>query len=238
MNTDQFTSDFLPKEIVLKLYRDVPIWDYQQQIDLVNSYAETVKETMDPDVFDIKLHHQIGFCYWQADAHPQAIVHYKKVIEKLKPHHYPFLYFNVISLLIRCNRLIAEFSESFYWCGIAFKYLEATTSSFDKLNILTEYVDVLADANESFNKEYEPIIKYVIADLGFPETLTDPLETVNAMRTTNHIWNRKLSDVELSQVHLEDTDQIIRAFENFKQHCPIEWYRNYAENAINIRKHK
>lgn len=35
---------------------------------------------------------------------------------------------------------------------------------------------------------------------------------------------------------LEDTNQIVRALDNFRQNCPIEWYRNYAENALNSRK--
>ncbi|WP_162340171.1 MULTISPECIES: hypothetical protein [Cyclobacterium] len=219
---------------MFKLYRDIPIWDYRQQIDLVNSYAGTIKASMDREVFDIKLHHQIGYCYWQGGIYRQAIVHFEKVTNKLAPHHHPSLYFQIVGLLIRCNRQIQEFRKALNWAETALKNQETTTSSFEKLNILKEYVDALNDSTEPFNKDYEPIIEYVIADLGFPETLTDPIETVNAIRTTHHIWSRKLSDVELSQAHLEE-DQIIRAFENYKQHCPIEWYRNYAQHAIDIR---
>lgn len=236
MNTDQLTADFLPKEIVLKLYREIPNGDYQQQIDLVNSYAETIKASMDPDVYAVKLHHQIGFCYWEAGAYPQAILRFKKVIENLAPHQHPSFYFQVIGLLIRCNRMLSEFGESFYWIEVAFNNLEATASSFEKLNILKEYVDVLTDANEPFNKDYEPIIEHIISDLGFPQKLIDPIETVIAMRETNHIWNRKLGELELSQAQIEDTNQIIQDYENFRKYCPIEWYRKYAENAINIRK--
>ncbi|SHM79463.1 Tetratricopeptide repeat-containing protein [Cyclobacterium lianum] len=236
MNKDQLTSDFLPKEIVLKLYRDIPIWDYQQQIELVNSYAETIIESMDPDVYAVKLHNQIGFCYCQAGRYPQAIAHFKKVIEHLAPSHHPSLYFHVIGLVIRSNRQMKEFGEAIYWAEIGLYNLDNAKSSFERLNILAGYVDVLKEAYEPFNQAYERIITHVIADLGFPETPTDPIETVNALRTTNHIWNRKLSDLEVSLAHSKDDEQIISALENFRQHCPIEWYRKYAEKAIQIRK--
>lgn len=236
MNVDQLTSDFLPKELLFKLYRDIPFGDYRQQIELVHSYAKTLKADMDPEVFDIKLHHQIGSLYWEAGVYPDAIAHLIKVMKGLAPHHHPSLYFQVIGLLIRCNRQMQEFGRAFYWAEIALNKLEATKSSFEKLNILAEYVDVLSDANEPFNKEYEPVIQDVIVDLGFPERVADSMETVNTMRATNHIWNRKLSEVELSLADLEDTNQIVRALDNFRQNCPIKWYRNYAENALNSRK--
>ncbi|WP_439484380.1 hypothetical protein [Cyclobacterium plantarum] len=114
--------------------------------------------------------------------------------------------------------------------------LRATASSFEKLNILKEYVDVLTDANKPFNKDYEPIIEYVIADLGFPQKLIDPIETIIAMRDANHVWNHKLSELAISRAQIEDTNQIKKDYKNFRKHCPIEWYRKYAEDAINKRK--
>jgi tetratricopeptide (TPR) repeat protein len=234
MKKDQYKKEFLPKEIVLKLRIDIPTSDYNKKIELIKSYSDTIKETFDKKVFEVRLHNEIGFCYWEAGEFSLAILHFQKVIDKLKPQDYPSLYFLVIGLLIRCNRLISDFPESYHWIEIAFKNIFFAESPFDRLNILHEYVDVLIAVNKPFNYDYNKIIEEVIADLGFPEQFTDPVETIISMRNTNLTWNRKLSEITLMQ--REDKNSLIRAYENYMQNCPIGWYKNDAKDAIDIIK--
>ncbi|SEI75738.1 hypothetical protein SAMN05192553_101136 [Cyclobacterium xiamenense] len=164
---------------------------------------------MDPDVLYVKLRKQIGFCYWQANAHVEAIIHFQKVTENLAQYLHPSLYFQVVGLLIRCNWQIQEFRKALYWAEIPLKNQEATSSTFEKLTNRKEYTDVLTDFNEPFHKDYEPIIGCVIAYLGFREPPTDPIETINTIRTTNRIWNRKLSVIELEYAYSKDCDDLL-----------------------------
>jgi tetratricopeptide (TPR) repeat protein len=229
MKKEQFNREFLPKEIVLKLLREIPPTNCEQKIKLIKNYTQTIKESFDSDVFEVRFNNEIGLCYWEAKEYALAESHFRKV-NILKPQHYPFLYFLVVGLLIRCNRLISNYVESFYWVDIAVSNIIFADSSFDKLNILKEYVDLLTDTKQAFNHNYNKIIIEIINDLGFPEGLTNPIDTVNSMRNTNLTWNRKLSEIGLTDK--KDINSLIKLYESYKEKCPVEWYKKYAEEAI------
>ncbi|WP_373524274.1 tetratricopeptide repeat protein [Aquiflexum sp.] len=230
MKKEQFIREFLPTDITLKLYRDIPVSDFQVKIDLIKSSAETVRKTFDPRVYEVRLHNEIGHCYFMADKYPLAIMHFQKALEILEPQHNPFIYFNIVGLLIRSNRVIADFPESCRWIEVAFKNIHFADSSFHKLNILKDYVDVLKDRNQPFNNDYCKVIEEIIDDLGFPNGLYDPIDKVNSMKQTNHIWNRKL--MEISLMDRTNVNSLIKAHEDYLQNCPIGWYKNYLKEEI------
>ena len=218
MNTNQLKQDFLPNEIVLKLYREFSTSDFEQRIIFFDNYAQSIKDTIDSEVFDIRYNNQIGFLYWEAGEYSRAIVHFKKVLEILKPQDHSFLYFHILVLLIRSSRMICNYSESLYWVEVGFSIMNSASSSFEKLDILGEYADLLIDTNSDFGLSTE-IIAQIIDDLGFPEQLSDPIDTINSIRNTHRIWNRKLSEISMKKI--PDKNSRINAFEGFKNDCPI-----------------
>lgn len=229
----QLQRDFLPKEIVLQLYRDIARDDYSTKISVVSNYANTLTDTWDCTILNLRLNNEIAFFFWDAEEYPMAIQHYLKVVEVLKPEDYPSLYFFIIGQLIRCNRHILNFSESLKWADLAFSQINHTHSSFEKLNILKEYVDLLEDSKEAFSIKYIPVITTVIEDLGFPEVLEDPKVTVNSMKDRNKFWNRKMSKITL--MDRNNPQAQIEALEEFQKTCEIGWYKNFAAEMLQNR---
>ena len=112
MNIKDLNKDFLPRELVLKLFTEIPKEKINQRINLVANYAETIKGSMETEAFEVRLHDQFGFIYWEAGSYTKAIEHYTLAIKILRPVDYPFLYFHIVCLLIRCNRLLDKYSGS------------------------------------------------------------------------------------------------------------------------------
>lgn len=230
MNLEQLRKDFFPKEIVLKLHKEIPSSNYLKKIEMVKAYANEVSQSYDKDVLEIKLNNEIGFWYWDAEEYPFAIEHFEKAIDLLKPHDYPSLYFHIIGMLVRCNRLISNYGESMEWIKTAFRQIDHTHSYFEKLNVLNEYVDLLDDSKRLFDLDYIPIIKTVIDELGFPEKLGKPIETIQSMRNRNLYWNQKLMDVKL--MNRGNKDRLIEELTYFMESCEIDWYKRYVKDQI------
>jgi hypothetical protein len=109
----QLKNDFLPKEIVIKLHRDLDPSDYKSRIKLVNEYAESIKSSFDDEVYQIKLNQELALLYWQGNQFHSAIEHYEQVVHRLQPEQYPMVYFHTIAMpFARCNRLIVELPAS------------------------------------------------------------------------------------------------------------------------------
>lgn len=234
MEREQFNREFLNRDMTLKLYRDIPQFDFSTKIGLIKSYTDQIKNSYDSEVFEVRLNNEIGFVYWNAKEYALAIKHFEKVISILKPDDYPFLYFNVVCLLIRSNRLISNYGASLLWVEKAIDNISYSESSFVKLDILNEYVDLILESNQSFNDDFTPIIQFIIDDLGFPEKLRDPKETAKSMKKTNGLWNQKLSKVTLMDKN--DKQARIKEFEKYYEACEISWYKNYANDKINKLK--
>ncbi len=230
MNIQQLRSDFLTKEVVLQLYRDTPLADYKTRIATLEKHANPLKSTYDAEVYEVKMNDHIGFFYFEAKKYSLAIEHFSKVLEIMKPEDYPFLYFHVLGLLIRCNRLIKNYDEAVLWFETGVSTIEKVDSSFEKLNLLQEYVDLLLDARKIFNQEYNWIIQSIIDDLGFPETLSEPVQTIQSMRERNRIWNRNLGKIKL--LGRDNKTLMLIKMEEYYQNCEIQWYKNYAADRI------
>jgi len=227
----QLKNDFLPKEIVIKLHRDLDPLDYKSRIKLVNQYAESIKSSFDDEVYQIKLNQELALLYWQGNQFHSAIEHYEQVVYKLQPEQYPMVYFHTIAMLCRCNRLIADYQQAHKWINLAFEQIHLSDSSFDNLYLLKEYADLILDYEISFDNKHIPIIKSVIKDLEFPElSLKQPLETIQFLSKMNSKWNRELSRISLMPG--ENIKAILSELKKYVKSCEIGWYRNYANKRI------
>ncbi|HBH22130.1 MAG TPA: hypothetical protein DDY13_01780 [Cytophagales bacterium] len=230
MNSSQFKETFLPKELVLELSRDFPDKDIEAKIELIKSYAAKIGYKFDADVFEILLNKELGICRWEAGQYSLAITHFEQVIHQLPPNANPTTYFLVIGLLIRCNTLIADYDKSLQWAELAMNNLSQTNNSFDKLSSLVAYADLVGRTNRPFAQKFIPLINEVINELGFPETLNDPNKTIDSIQKTNTKWNKRLSEITLTKYKNEASE--MKAFEEYRQQCPVGWYRNYAGEKI------
>ncbi|TND05111.1 MAG: hypothetical protein FD123_3731 [Bacteroidetes bacterium] len=231
MNPQHLQKDFLPKELVLRLVRDIPRENYAEKISLLNKYINEVKDTTDPDVLTVRANNEMGFIYWDAGQYEPAVRHYEKVLEVLAPPDYPFLYFHVSCMLIRCCRLIKQFELSMKWAENTLDKLDHTDSGFEKLNVLGEYADLLTGSGTPFNTKHLPVIDSIIRDLEFPETpADDPVQRINLLRALNKKWNRKLGSMHLADP--EKKEELIAALKDYAASCEIGWYKKYAEKRL------
>jgi predicted nucleotide-binding protein (sugar kinase/HSP70/actin superfamily) len=235
MNKEQLKPEFLPKEIALQLHGEMEASDYKSRIKLVNEYAESIRHSFDNEVFEVKLNNELGFLYWQGNQFHSAIKHYEKVVNILQAKHYPWVYFQTIGMLCRCNRLIKEYQKSYHWIMLAFEQSDLFNSSFDGLLLLTEYKDLLSDSEMAFDGSYMKIITTIIEDLDFPEiSLTNPILAIQKLQKMNLKWNRELSRITL--MPRENKEAILDEFEKYEKACEIGWYRSYAKESINQLK--
>jgi hypothetical protein len=121
-------------------------------------------------------------------------------------------------------------TKSLQWAELAMNNLSQTNNSFDKLSSLVAYADLVGRTNRPFAQKFIPLINEVINELGFPETLNDPNKTIDSIQKTNTKWNKRLSEITLTKYKNEASE--MKAFEEYRQQCPVGWYRNYAGEKI------
>ncbi|MEB2775992.1 tetratricopeptide repeat protein [Algoriphagus sp. D3-2-R+10] len=236
MNRELLNSNFFPKDLMLKLFSDISDSDVETKISLINDHIDEVGDSYDEDVLKIQQHNLIAFCYWMAEQYPQAIKHYEKVMEILKPEDSPQIYFLALNLLIRGNRLLSHYEEAEKWITLAFDDTDIL-NAFENLINLNDYADLISETGQGFKKNYIPLIQSIINELGFPEKLEDPVTTIRSMNKTQKFWARKLGEIEIGSVR-PDLSVTIKGYENYIESCEIDWYRNYAKNAVERIKQK
>lgn len=232
MNSEELKTDFLPKEIVLKLVRDIPRENYAEKFAILDEYVNRVKDSFDPDVISIKSNQEKGFIYWDAEKYDLAVIHYEKVLEILGPSDYPFLYFSITYMLITCYRLLKQFGPSMQWAETALDNLTCTNTSFDdKLSILTAYTDLLNEVDIPFNEKYTTIIEKVIQESDFPPvSAVGPLERIKIINREHKKWNQKL--MKISLISRENRDELTTALKDYIASCEIGWYKKYAAKML------
>ncbi|MEP2348322.1 MAG: tetratricopeptide repeat protein [Algoriphagus sp.] len=234
MNREQLQKDFFPAEIMLQLVKqEIPLSD---KIKLINSYLDKVRDSYDAEVLKIKQHNQLAHIYWMSEHYEEAIAHFEIVVENMEAEDYPSLYSLALNLLIRCNRLLSNYQEAEKYATLAFASFD-TFHPFKKLNILTDYADLIADSGKIFDENYISIIQATIDELGFPEKLDDPIETIRSMSKRNQVWNRKLSDWTI-KYRESDLDEKKRELVQYIDSCEIGWYKDYALNTLEILQNK
>ncbi|MGC6431217.1 MAG: hypothetical protein ACON5F_09265 [Jejuia sp.] len=224
-----YEEEFLPRELGLKLMRDLPRSNYREKINLVDNYVKTIKSTFGSTAFEVRYHNEIGFIYWDAEEYALAVAHYKKAITPLDPKDYSYLYFLIICFLIRGERHLKNYASSYKWVDMAFKNMTFIESSFEKLNILKEYADLLKETGEDFDYDTN-IIMDIIEDLGFKIALKNPVETIHLLKQNNLEWNKKFGKIVLMKN--VSKEEVLDAYKEFKKNCPIKYYRNLASEKI------
>ncbi|UZD22643.1 hypothetical protein [Algoriphagus halophytocola] len=235
MNIEQLKKDIIPPELMLKLYGDIPDSEVEAKIELLDDFLEKVRDSYDEDVFKVLRSNQLAVLLWMAKRYQEVITHAEEVVHLLAPEDYPTYYFLSADLLIKCNFILSKYEKAEKWARLALENHQHS-SVISNLHILNNYADVRLATNKPLDKKYSPLIQSIIDEYGFPEKLNDPLETIKSMEARHKYWNRQLS--ELILINRSDPPEYLKELENYKNSCEIEWYRNYAQKAINSLKNK
>ncbi|GGF27911.1 hypothetical protein [Echinicola rosea] len=91
MNKAQLQRDWMPKELVLKLHRNLVPSNWEEKIRLLDNFFAHQEDMMDADVLYIRKNEQYAFFYWEAERYELSIIHYEKALTLLKPTDCPFL---------------------------------------------------------------------------------------------------------------------------------------------------
>jgi tetratricopeptide (TPR) repeat protein len=237
MEQERYNVEFLTPELTIRLWRDFEDDQYEAKIALIREYAATIQSTLDPEVFEVQLNQQIGFCYYNGGQHQKAISCYKTILEILKPEASPMKYFLTIGLIIRCFRITGNYDQAFFWAKKAFAEVVHAPGFNFKLDLLKDYADLISDSKQEFDQSYLPIIQSVIDEAGFPQKLADPISAINSMREMYQYWNREL--MELTVAHHQNKESLLEEYQQYHDSCEIGWYKDYADKAISeIKKVK
>lgn len=222
-------KEFLSKEIVLKLYRDLRHADSSTRIQALENYIETIKDQYNETEIQFQLTKQIGVIYFEGQEYDKAIEYLEKAnevtnLEISQPNKRL-----IRILLIRTNRLLKRYEKSLQWIDKELYSLSENDSAFDLLNILGEYADLCQDSSLLFDSKYENLIPRVVQELGFPLMKLQPIEYINKLRELNKFWN-----VELGKIHLQKipNEEKIRIYQKYLTECEIKWYRDYVNSVI------
>ncbi|WP_439488271.1 hypothetical protein [Algoriphagus sp.] len=236
MNLEQLQKDFFPPEIIFKIYRDIPDTKYEEKIKLVNDYAKKVKESYDEDVVKVRLNNQLAHIYWESEQFAQAIYHFEIVIDNMEPEDYPSIYFLALNQLIRCNRILTNYEVAERWAELAWEK-HHLAHAISNLHILNDYTDVITESKTILDEKYYPLIQSIIDEYGFPEELSDPVETIRSMNQRHKLWSNKYGEIARNLRKFE-AEENIKKLEEYIESCEIEWYRNYAEKTVDRLKNK
>lgn len=234
MNREQLQKDFFPTEIMHNLFKNE--LQLRDKIKLINNYIDKVRDSYDADVLHIMQNNQIALTYWMSEQYSQAIAYFELAVEKMKPEEDPSKYILALNLLIRGNRLLSNYQEAEKWVSLAFETTDIF-HSFENLAILNDYADLITDTGQTFDENHIPLIQSIIRELGFPEKLDDPIETIRSMTKRNKLWNRKLSEWTIKFGESE-LDVSMKELEKYIDSCEIEWYRDYAKDSLEKLKSK
>lgn len=234
MNREQLQKDFYPPEIMLKLFGDET--ELQDKLTLINNYIEGVRGTYDEDVLRIFQNNQIGYSYWLAGKHEQAIEHFKLVVENMHPEDNPSLYFLAINLLIRSNRMLPKIEEAFTWAIHALDNSNFASANYN-LTSLKEYAEIIRDMNKDFDDKYLAVIQSVIDFFGISVEVKDPIERVKLIHQMHSYWAKRLTVLD-ANFRESDLDLMIREYEAYTSTCEIDWYKDYALKTLEILKIK
>ncbi|WP_200975130.1 hypothetical protein [Echinicola sp. 20G] len=230
MDLEQLRKDFMPKELVMKLFVEIPKGHWEKKFKVLDAYFRSIKDQMDPDVFFIRTNQEYGFFSWEAGKYWEAVHYYEQAISRLAYEDYEFLYHNISSQLIRCNGLVGNTQKALEWLETALMNKRKGDNLFHLLDLMREYWQILVATKGQFDDRYLKYIQEVSLGLGFSIELSDPLTAIKEMDGLNKEWNHKLQrigkdtrdNVSLKKQHLE----------KFKGECPIAWYQDYAAKAL------
>jgi tetratricopeptide (TPR) repeat protein len=229
MDQEKPQREFFENEIMLKLYKGFDRSDYEGRISFVKEEAEKVREFFEADIFEKNLNSFIAHCYLDAEEYGKAIPYFEKLIGHEDPNDPNSYFFFKRQILIRCYWRTNDFSTAYSLLDQTFSHLHKA-NSFDKLNMLVEYVDYLEASKKDFDERYLQFIEDVRTDLGFGILEGSPLEKVYSMKKANIKWNRKLGEIILYKE--KNLAKALILFQAYYDECEIGWYRNYVSGII------
>ncbi|QDH78416.1 tetratricopeptide repeat protein [Echinicola soli] len=230
MDKVQLQRDFMPKDLVLKLHRDIPQYDWKQKMSVLDDFFASQEGKMDADVLFIRKNEQYAFFYWESDQYELSINHYEKALTLLKPSDYPFLYHIITLQLIACYHYLGHYDAALVWFETALLNLSEENHSFQLLALLKSYVDILEDTGSSFDERHLPLIQRVVDDAGFPQPDENPKTAIKSLSAMHSEWNKKLSIL-----YIDSNDGKIdqkTALQEYADTCPIGWYRDHARERL------
>ena len=231
MNKDQLKKDFLSAELMMKMHSALTARDFEEKIWLVHAYAQSQIANLDEDVLQLKLNHEIGFIYYEAAQFASAISFFEKVVYQLKPSDHELLYFLDLSLLVKCNLALEQFTQAKVWIEKALAELGHDRGIFQRLSLVEDYAEYLEAAGDTFADAYISLLDSIVDELGFDESLpADPLERLAIISQKNAIWNRKLMKIELQHRHQPEARK--KALADYLKNCTIKWYRDYVRQRL------
>ncbi|WP_041738325.1 hypothetical protein [Echinicola vietnamensis] len=230
MDKTQLKKDIMPKELVLKLHRDIPPTDWIHKIRLLDEFFDSVAPKLDEDVLFIKRHEQYGFFLWEAGEWSRAIEHYERALTKLEAADNPFLYHIVTLQLITCYQHLENYRAAMVWFETAMLNLTPGHHAFERLGLLEKYVQLLEATAQPFDEKYLPIIQQVVDEAGFPPPEEHPKSAIKSLSAMHLEWNQKLSklylDAKKGKIDLHDS------LKAYAETCPIGWYRDHVNERL------
>ncbi|AWW30712.1 hypothetical protein DN752_11565 [Echinicola strongylocentroti] len=230
MNKAQLQRGCMPKELVLKLNQDLSPSDWKEKIRLLEEFFASQEDKMDADVLFIRKNEKFAFYYWEAEQYELSIIHYEKALTLLQPTDYPFLYHFITLQLITCYRHLGKYDAALVWFETALVNFTEENHSFELLNLLKSYVDILEATDGFFDENHMPFIQRVVADAGFPQPDDNPKTAIKSLSAMHLEWNMKLS-----MLYIDSNDGKIdrkTALKEYAATCPIGWYRDYAKERL------
>jgi hypothetical protein len=225
---EDFDMDLMPPELVLKLIRDFSPQNYEGKLSLVRDHFEKLKSSnlYHPSVLALKEEEQTAFIYWDAGQLDKSVFHYERILNSSIVEHAPNSYSMAAFMTIRCYRLIKNYAASMHWSEHVLSRPEIL-SNFSKLDVLSEYVDLLTETSSEFNKNHVPIILEIITELGFPVVYKDnPVESILTIKEMNRKWNLKIPTIRLTDEGKKEN------WESYILECEVGWYKKYAKQRL------
>lgn len=231
---EDFDKDLMPPELVLKLIRDFSPENYEGKLSLVHDHFEKLKSSnlYHPSVLALKEEEQNALIYWDAGQFYKSVLHYESILNSSIVEHAPNSYSMAAFMTIRCYRLIKNYAASMQWSDHVLSRPEIL-SNFSKLDVLSEYVDLLNETSSEFNKNYVPIILEIITELGFSVEYKDnPVESILTIKELNRKWNLKIPTRRLPDAGRKEN------WEKYILECEVGWYKKYAKQRLDEIKNE
>ncbi|MEQ6118064.1 tetratricopeptide repeat protein [Reichenbachiella sp. MALMAid0571] len=216
--------EFLSKDIILKIHNELKDADSATRINTFLNYVETVKQDFDEIFVEIEVAKQLGLIHFENKEYLVALPYFEKVDEIKKREGKQSDHLNSL-LLIRTNRLLKRYEQSFYWFNRTLESINDTDSAFCLLDIMGDYVDLCQDANISFDSKHDLLVNKIIQELGITKKETNFIKQIHHIRERNRYWNIELGKILIQKV--SDTEKV-NLFKNYIAKCEIKWYRDYV----------
>lgn len=219
-------KNFLSKDIVIKIYKDLKDADVETKIKALHEYADSVKDRFKADHIQFEIDKQKAFLYYDHQQYATALPHIIKVLSAESAYTTESSEHLYSLLRIRCHRLLHQYEEGMICFKNRLSQLKESDSAFMLLDLLEDYANLCREAPFAFEESYQTLIEQIVSKLAFPAIDLPPLERILAMTKMHLHWNRKIS-----QIHMIRTNDLEKAkqLEDYIATCEIGWYKAYAE---------